>query len=417
MKIDHIEAVHLYFEYPPAETFSTPAGPVKGRLTTLIRVHTDNGLVGVGSGYAHPALVQATIDHLNPYLKGRSLDGDFQDRIVRIWRYMSLWSRWYGRKGAAVAALGGIDQALWDLFGKVEGKPVWALLGGQRSACPAYASGLLYSSPEEVASKAGLLVERGFRRVKMRIGYSWEYDNAAVAAVRKVIGPDNDLLTDGTHRFDPESAERMADELVKHGVFWFEEPFEPHEIDEYAALTRLKKLPIAAGENEFGYEGFRELIRAKAVDIVQPDASRCGGITEVLRVAALAEENGLKFAPHSWCDPVAIIANAHAVAARANGLTVEIDQTGNRFINELLGEPLTVKDGLLELGHAPGLGIELDPAALRAFALPDPFNLPIGNHCDILVGPPSIMSPIPKYIDWADRLRPSKPQLSLGQPG
>ena len=414
MKIEHIEALHLYFEYDPAKTFKTPAGPVKGRLTSLIQVHTDDGHVGIGSAYAHPAMVQAVVDHLNPYLEGRTLDGDTRDRIQKIWRYMSLWTRWSGRKGAAVAALGGIDQALWDIYGKAEGKPVWALLGGERSSCPAYASGLLYSSPEAVGEDAGLYIDRGFRRVKMRIGLGWDYDLAAVAAVRAAIGPDHDVMADGTHRYDAESAARTADFLAANNVFWFEEPFEPHELDEYTALTALKKLPVAGGENEFGYEGFRELIRCKAVDIVQPDASRCGGITEVLRVAELANQHGMGFAPHSWCDPVAIIANAHAVAARSNGITVEIDQTGNQFINELLGYPLGVTDGMLELGDTPGLGIALDPAALAKFKLARPYDLPVGNHCDLLIGPPSIMQPIPKYLDWNGKLRAPRPELPTG---
>ncbi len=407
MKIDRIEAVHLYFEYPPDKTFTTPAGPVKGRLTSLVQVHTDDGRVGLGSAYAHPAMVQAVIDHLDPYLRGRNLDGDRVDRIVRIWRYMNLWTRWSGRKGAAVAALGGIDQALWDLAGQAEQQPVWRLLGGESASCPAYASGLLYSSPEIIGETAGRLVESGFRRVKMRVGYSWDYDTKAVAAARLAIGPTNDLLADGTHRFTLVTAREMASELVARNVFWFEEPFEPDDIDAYAAFRPAAGLPVAAGENEFGYEGFRELIRAGAVDIVQPDASRCGGITEVLRVAELARQNGLRFAPHSWCDPVAIIANAHAVAARANGLTVEIDQTGNRFIEELLGAPLTVRDGMLDLGDAPGLGISLDPAAIERFRLKDPRDLPEGNHCDLLIGPPSVMDPIPRYVDrHGDLLKP-----------
>ena len=147
---------------------------------------------------------------------------------------------------------------------------------------------------------------------------------------------------------------------------------------------------------------------------MQPDASRCGGITEVLRVAELARRSDMRFAPHSWCDPVAIIANAHAVAARANGLTVEIDQTGNRFIAELLGAPLTVKDGMLDLGDAPGLGIALDEAALARFRLASPHELPEGNHCDILIGPPSVMAPIPKYVDRHGKLRPQRPPLPMG---
>jgi D-galactarolactone cycloisomerase len=126
---------------------------------------------------------------------------------------------------------------------------------------------------------------------------------------------------------------------------------------------------IAAGENEFGVQGFRELIRSGAVDVVQPDASRCGGISEVVRVARMAAQAGLSFAPHTWSDAVAIIANAHVVAAHANGLTVEIDQTGNPFIDELLLEPLRVVDGMLSLSDEPGLGIHIDRSVIDRYRM------------------------------------------------
>jgi D-arabinonate dehydratase len=365
-------------------------------------------MVGIGSAYAHPGMVAAAIDHLAPLMEGRAIsDTEYDplsqfmqgdDQISRLWRIMYVWTRWSGRKGAAMVALGGIDQALWDLRGKAEGKPVWQLLGAETSQCPAYASGMLYeNSPEQLAEIAGTMVENGFRRVKMRIGYSWDHDVAAVRAVRAAIGDGNDLMCDGTWRFDIESARRMARELVANRVFWFEEPFEPDDLDSFVALRGTIGLPLATGENEFGFEGFRELIRVGAVDIVQPDASRCGGISEVVKTARLARTAGLRFAPHSWCDPVAVISNAHVVASHDNGITVEIDQTGNRFIEELLGHPLTVKDGMLELGDKPGLGIELDPAAIKEFSVDTPSDIPDGNHCDIILGPPTVLQPIPPY--------------------
>ena len=145
-------------------------------------------------------------------------------------------------------------------------------------------------------------------------------------------------------------------------------------------------VPLAAGENEFGLQGFRELIRAGALDIVQPDASRCGGITEAKRVADLAQTAGLRVAPHSWSDAVAITANAHVVATLPHGVTVEVDQTGNPFVEELLIEPLTVRDGQLTLSNAPGLGIELNPATLNRYRLNDPLHLPDGSYSDMIFG-------------------------------
>jgi L-alanine-DL-glutamate epimerase-like enolase superfamily enzyme len=169
-------------------------------------------------------------------------------------------------------------------------------------------------------------------------------------------------------------------------AFWFEEPLATDDLDDFVALRAATSVPISIGENEMAIHGFREWLRAGAVDIVQADASRAGGITEVSKIAAEAAATGVRFAPHSWCDAVAVVANAHAVAAAPNGITVEIDQTGNRFIEELLGGPLVVTDGHIDLGERPGLGIELDEAAVTDMRLDDPFHVPDGNYCDVVYG-------------------------------
>jgi D-galactarolactone cycloisomerase len=145
-------------------------------------------------------------------------------------------------------------------------------------------------------------------------------------------------------------------------------------------------VPIAAGENEFGVQGFRELLRAGAVDIAQPDACRTGGISEVLRVSEMAAANGVRIAPHTWSDAVALIANAHAVASLPHGFVVEVDQTGNPFIEELLAEPLDIRDGVLHLSDAPGLGIELSTAALEELAVPREQTMLDGNYSDLVFG-------------------------------
>jgi L-alanine-DL-glutamate epimerase-like enolase superfamily enzyme len=143
-------------------------------------------------------------------------------------------------------------------------------------------------------------------------------------------------------------------------------------------------VPLATGENEFGFHGFRELLRAGAVDIVQADASRAGGITEVMRIGELAHQHGVRLAPHTWCDMVGVIANAHVVAASPNGITCEVDQTGNRFIEELVG-PLRIEDGHIDLGDRPGLGVTLNEALVNDLAV-DPYRMPDGNYCDVIFG-------------------------------
>lgn len=380
MKIDRLETINLRFEY--ADGFTYAGGKCTGRLTSLVLVHCDNGQVGIGSAYSHPALVHLIVQHqLAPLLVGQ----DPTD-VERLWDRMYRITRWYGRKGAALSALGAIDTACWDLRGKSLGKPVWQLLGGENPTCPAYASALLWKDIPKLADEAAQLVSRGFRRVKMRLGRGDDYDRPAVRAVRRAIGKDCDLLCDGSMRYSLDEARSLGKFLAEQNVFWFEEPFQPEDIDSYVALRGTVGVPLAAGENEFGLQGFRELIRAGALDIVQPDACRCGGISEVKRVAVLALTSGLRVATHSWSDAVAIAANAHVVSAMSNGITVEIDQTGNPFVDELLVEPLQVIDGRLALSRSPGLGIALNPSVVEKYRMADPLNIPDGSYSDMVFG-------------------------------
>jgi L-alanine-DL-glutamate epimerase-like enolase superfamily enzyme len=382
MKIDQVEAIHLRYEYPPDRAFRYAGGVCTGRLTTLVRVHTDDGRIGLGSVYSHPGLAHLVIaDQLAPLLRGRD-----PRETDALWDLMYRVTRWYGRKGAAMSALGGIDMALWDLRGQAAGQPVWKLLGGQRATCPAYASGLLWNEPAALAAEARRHIDHGFRRVKMRLARNLEYDTAAVETVRKAIGADHDLMCDASMRYDLPTARQIGRVLAANRVFWYEEPFQPEDVDNYAALRGTVGVPLAAGENEFGAQGFRELIRAKAVDIVQPDACRCGGITEVWRVGQAASAAGLHVATHTWSDALTVVANAHVVAALPCGLTVEVDQTGNPFIDRLLTEPLRIIDGQLQLSDAPGWGVQLSQSTVDEFRMADPLHVPPGNYSDMLFG-------------------------------
>jgi len=391
MKIDRVEAINLCYEYPGGGGFTYAGGVCTHRVTSLILVHADSGEMGIGSAYSHPGLVYLIVrDQLDPLLRGAD-----PGEVEGLWDRMYQLTRWYGRKGAAMSALGGVDTALWDLRGKAAGKPVWALLGGERPTCPAYASGLLWNDVEALAAEAAGYIDRGFRRVKMRLARSEEYDRAAVQAVRAAIGPDNDLMVDASMRYHLELARRMGEFLAAQKVFWYEEPFAPEDIDAYAALRGTVDVPVAAGENEFGLQGFRELIRAGAVDIAQPDASRCGGISEAWRAGQLAHEHGLRVATHTWSDAVAVVANAQVVAPLPNGLTVEVDCTGTPFIEELLVDGLRISDGLLALGDAPGLGVELNFETVERLRMEDPLSLPHGLYSDMVFGGAYFREPPP----------------------
>ena len=393
MKIDEIEVINLRFTYPNERGFVYAGGVATGRLTSLVRVTTTDGTVGVGVAYSHPDLVRAVVEHhLRPLLRGAD-----PREVEDLWWLMYRQTRWYGRKGVAVSALGAIEIACWDLRGKALGRSVAELLGAERAAVPAYASALLWRDDlDDLGAEAARHVECGFRRVKMRLGRSEEQDVAAVRAVRRAVGPRVDVIVDASMRYTVAIAERIGKVLAEERVFWFEEPFEPEDIDSYLALRGRVALPVAAGENEFGLAGFRELLRAGALDIVQPDVCRAGGIGECLRVGRLAQEHGAAVATHTWSDSVALVANAHVVAALPNGLTVEVDRTGNPFIDDLLVEPITVRDGLLKLPTAPGLGVELDQATIDRFAVPAGTPVADGNYSDMVFGA-AHLTPAPPY--------------------
>jgi len=392
MRIKGIQVTTLRYEYPPEGGFQFAGGYCNGRLSSLVQVHTDTDLVGIGSVYSHPVLVKKIIEeHLQPLLIGHDpCQGEaLWDRCYRL-------TRWYGRKGVAISALGGVDIALWDIRGKACGKPVCELLGKRLSRVRTYASALLWKDdPVELVGEAKRHLAHGFDAMKMRLGRNYEYDHDAVNLVRDAIGPDRQLMIEGNARYNLEQARRMAKEYRKRDVYWFEEPFPPEDTDSYLALRPNLGLRLAAGENEFGLQGFRELVDRGTVDILQPDSSRCGGITECHRIGLLAAKHGLQVATHGWSDAVAIAANMHVVASLPTGLMVEMDRTGNGLVDHLLKDPLTVSDGELHLPLGPGLGIELDPAAVKRFTLEDA-KIPDGNYSDMVFGR-NFYSPAAEY--------------------
>jgi D-galactarolactone cycloisomerase len=386
MRIQDITVTTLRFNYPAGREFAFAGGTCNARVTSLVFVHTDTAHTGIGSVYSHPEMVRIVVEG---QLRELLLGEDPCD-VERLWQRCYGVTRWYGRKGAAVSALGGIDIALWDLRGKAAGKPVYELLGAQRHRVPAYASGLLWKrATAELGEEARRHVANGFRAMKMRLARNYAYDSEALRVVREAIGPDNRLMIDGNARYPFEQAVRLAPEFRAAGIFWLEEPFLPENPGDFRRLRpHLQGIPLAAGENEFGLQGFRELIDGNVVDIVQPDACRCGGITESLRAADLARQHNLRLAPHTWSDAVALAANMHVAAALPHAITVEMDQTGNPFIEDLLTNKLRIVNGELAMPRGPGLGIELDEDVVERYSLQRGEALPLGNYSDMVFGAP-----------------------------
>jgi L-alanine-DL-glutamate epimerase-like enolase superfamily enzyme len=400
LKITDIEVITLCFRYPSGEGFQFAGGYCDARLSCLVRVCTDGGVTGIGSVYSHPELVRSIVEGQLRDL----LVGEDPQNVETLWQRSYGITRWYGRKGAAVSALGGVDMALWDIRGKAAGKPVYELLGATRNQVPAYASALLWKDDiAELVREAKEHLRRGFRAMKTRLGRCYEYDVEAARSLRQAVGPGVRLMIEGNGRYNLPQAVGIAATYHDIGAFWFEEPFPPEDVAAYKALHPAVGIPLAAGENEFCLQGFRELVDGGYIDILQPDASRSGGITECHRVGMLAVERSMPIATHTWSDAVALVANMHLIAALPTGLTVEIDSTGNGLIDNLLAERLRVSDGQVMLPSGPGLGIQLSEDAVERYTLERSAPVPPGIYSDMVFGAGNY-TPAPPY-DQYDRCR------------
>ena len=314
-----------------------------------VEVHTDAGITGMAPG----GLRAQDLDRLRALIVG-------QDPLCAD----ALWERMYGHnrkpvaKGEFINAIGVVDIALWDLRGRILGQPCWKLMGGHRNRVPVYAAGGYYAEgkgiPELVDEMTGFL-DHGYRAVKMKVGWAGaglRHDAERVRAVRAAIGPDVDLMVDVNNAWDATTALRFARSIEREEPYWYEEPTPADDYRGQAMLCASLDMPVASGENEFTRWGFRDLIEAKAVDIVQADPRTCGGFTEWLKIAAMASAYHLPLAPHGGPH-----VGAHAVAAVRGGLIVEsYVHSIEAYLNEFLEAP-DIADGFVTLPDRPGLGL------------------------------------------------------------
>jgi len=356
MKITAIQAIPLAI---PLRRLDPPSTWREGtRKQIVVRVATDEGLVGTGEAFAYgaPLAVCAVIDEsLAPLLVG-------QDplRIDALVDLMHRGTMIYGRRGLAMFAISGVELALWDLLGKVLGAPVSALLGGAvRPRLPAYASLLRYDSPAAVARASAHFAARGFRMLKLH-----QTDVESVRAARGAVGEDVELMLDTNCPWSPEEAIRMARALAPHRLFWLEEPVWPPE--DYAGLARVAaatETPIALGENESTLFGFRDIVERRAADILQPSVTKVGGISEFRKIIALAQAAGLPIAPHSFYFGPGLAATLHVASSLAGDLPVEFP-TGE-LETPFLTRPIEARDGWVEVPAGPGLGVDVNEEAIR----------------------------------------------------
>jgi L-alanine-DL-glutamate epimerase-like enolase superfamily enzyme len=338
---------------------------------TLVEVVTDEGASGWGSVFTSDALVRASLEVLRPLYEGENaLEPE------RVSEKLHQNTFWQGRGGAITHTISGIDIALWDLLGKTCGQPVGRLLGGRyRERVRPYAS-ILMREPGRMRDELLPVKAQGFRAFKIGWGPFGRRDGltdeAIVRAARDAVGAESMLMVDAgaSDAFWAQGykwALRTAEMLADYGVAWFEEPLAPDALEDYVALRRAATVPIAGGEVLTRRQSFQPWLEAGAFDIVQPDATKCGGLSEERRIAWMAREHGVKFVPHGWNTAVGLASDLQIASAMPETDLVEY-LTGSPFIDEIAAGGWKLDaEGMLEIPDKPGLGIEIDRAALAEY--------------------------------------------------
>src|SRR5579871_3325292 len=338
----------------------------------LVEVFTDNGLVGIGNAALSPLVTKQVIDlYLKPLLIGADpWDTEF------LWQHMYRKTMAFGRKGIAMVAISAVDIALWDLLGKSAKQPVYRLLGGRTKAqIPVYAS-RLYSSPlDELAAEAKRYKDEGYKAMKLRFGWG-PTDGAAgmqrnvelVRTVRETVGDEIDVMADAYMGWTLDYAKRMLPLLEPFHLRWLEEPVIPDDIYGYAELKSYGRIPIAGGEHEFTSYGFRDMLEARAVDYIQFDTNRVGGITQARKIQAMAEAFSVPVIPHAGQ-----MHNFHVVMASLNSPMAEffplVDvEVGNELFYYIFDGESKAKDGFINLSDdLPGMGLTIDESKVGSF--------------------------------------------------
>jgi D-galactarolactone cycloisomerase len=345
------------------------------RRALLVEVVCDDGVTGWGECYGPPGPNAAVLHELTPLILGQDAQA-----VEQIWELCYNRLRDYGQKGVVIAALSGLDIALWDAQGKRLGVPIYRLFGGPlRSEVSAYATGLYKQASNDLAGlfaeEAAGYVAQGFRAVKMKVGFGVREDVGLVRAVRAAIGPDVALMIDANHAYDAVAAVQLGRQVADQDIGWFEEPVPPEDVQGYVEVRRQLPMPIAGGECEFTRWGFRELLARRAVDIVQPDTCSAGGLSECRKIAALASAYGVRYVPHCWGTGIALAAALQLLAVLPpNPLSMtpwepllEFDCTEHPIRQAILAEPLLPIGGRMRVPDGPGLGITVERAALEHF--------------------------------------------------
>jgi len=378
MKITDVEA--LVLETPGS--YAAPEGNEEAygsKHLAMVRVRTDAGLTGYADletqAHVARAIVNAPAEGAVPGFAGLrdTLLGEDPFEVERLWHKMYMASCYYGRRGAAMQVISGIDVALWDIVGKATRQPVYKLLGGgYRDRVRAYASTLFRPEPAGIEEACRGYLEEGFTAVKFGwgvFGQDAERDVCLVASARRALGEKPDLLVDAgwyVHRTAKEAIQ-MVRRLEPYRPFFVEEPLSPEDYDGYAELAGAVDTLIACGEQEATEWGFHTLIERGGVDVIQPDLSRCGGFTAARKIVHLAELYNRLCIPHAWISDLLTAASLHLNAAMRRSVFQEFNVTSGPLSREIAKNPIRMRDGFLPVPQGPGLGVEVDEAVVEKY--------------------------------------------------
>jgi len=374
MKIDRIELFHVAI--PLSKPFYPswiPGYPQTVNRFTFLRLTTDNGVQGISAGMAFEREREGLGGLIGPYLIG--LDPTDIDTVRQRLREVSYlgWRNYW------------IEAALWDIKGKVEGKPVWELLGGKEArVASVYASTGEVHPPEQRAEEVQTLIHKGFKSVKLRVkSFKMGDDIAQIEAVRQSVGEDIEIgvdanqgwpvtLIDDAPIWDLERATLFAHECAALGVGWIEEPLDMHAYDDLAALRQVSTVPIAGGELNSGWHEFKVMLEKGSLDIYQPDATFGGGISDAVRVLAACQERGLSYTPHTWTNGLGFLINLQVFAAGLRHHPIEYPYEPPGWVPEvrdgILAETIEISpDGTVPIPNTPGMGINIDEDKLKYF--------------------------------------------------
>jgi D-galactarolactone cycloisomerase len=373
MKIKDVRTHVLEAEL--SEPFSWSLGWTRTRSALLVEIEATDGTVGWGESYGPARPNAAVVEAMTPLLIGA-------DALATeaIWEQLYAAFRDHGQKGLPVQALSGIDIALWDLKGRHFGVAAHRLMGGPvRTEVRAYATGLYRreaGDPHQyLAEEAAGYAEEGFSAMKLKVGFGVAEDAEVARAVRAAIGPKVALMIDANHAYDATRAVQLGRKIADLDIGWFEEPVPPEDLAGYAEVRAQQPIPVAGGECEFTRFGFREVLLRRAVDVVQPDTCAAGGLSECLKIAAMANAHGVRYVPHVWGTGVALATALQLLAVLPHNPPclhpeeplLEFDRTEHPIRQAILSEPIEHERGVVRIPGRPGLGIEIDRAALARF--------------------------------------------------